>query len=195
MSFAPDTLEVDPRILRTRRLLQNALAELLAEKDFEKISVQEIAEKATLNRATFYDHYPDKFALLECLVASRFRELLERRNIHFDGCEGAVRKIAIGVCSYLSEMPGASFASQREGGQPLETAIVGVVRNMILDGQRSHSPEGEISRSQELVASTVAWAIYGAAKEWVRTPDRVSIDSIADTIEAMVRPIFAAANV
>ena len=54
---------VDPRIRRTRQLLQQALAKLLETKEFEKISVQDITEAATLNRATFYDHYGDKFAL------------------------------------------------------------------------------------------------------------------------------------
>src|SRR5208337_1812010 len=62
MSTAPDTVGLDPRIRRTRQSLQDALEKLLSKKDFEEISVQDVAETATLNRATFYDHYPDKFA-------------------------------------------------------------------------------------------------------------------------------------
>ena len=50
---------------RTRQLLQGALLQLLGSKSFDDISVQDIAEAATVNRATFYDHYTDKFALLE----------------------------------------------------------------------------------------------------------------------------------
>jgi AcrR family transcriptional regulator len=50
----------DPRVLRSRQMLIKALLKLLARKDFEDISVQEIADEATLNRATFYLHYPDK---------------------------------------------------------------------------------------------------------------------------------------
>ena len=192
MSPALDTDALDPRIRRTRHLLQDALEKLLAEKDFEKISVQDVAEAATLNRATFYDHYPDKFALLECLVATRFRELLEERNIRFDGCEGAVRTMAIGVCTYLAEMPRATLSSQTNSGQHLETAIVAVMRGMILEGMKSHSGGQRVP--PDLLASTVAWAIFGAAKEWLRTPNRVSVDRIANTIEAMVTPIFGAAH-
>ncbi len=192
MSPVLDTETLDPRIRRTRHLLQDALEKLLAEKDFEKISVQDVAETATLNRATFYDHYADKFALLECLVATRFCQLLEQRNIRFDGCEGAIRKMAIGVCTYLAEMPRAKLASQPNSGQHLETAIVAVLRSMILEGMNSHPGRQRIS--QELLASTVAWAIFGAAKEWLRTPNRVSVDRIATTIEAMVTPIFSAAQ-
>jgi AcrR family transcriptional regulator len=65
-----------PVIRRTRQLLQQALEKLLETKDFDKISVQDIADAATVNRVTFYDHYTDKFALLECVVAGRFQNLL-----------------------------------------------------------------------------------------------------------------------
>jgi len=189
MSSTSEIAGLDPRIKRSRQLLQEALEKLLSEKDFEKISVQDIAETATLNRATFYDHYSDKFALLECLVAARFRDLLQRRHIQFDGCEGAIKAMATGVCAYLSEMP---FSSQRHSGQPLETAIVAVVRGMILEGLKAHRPPKKAPL--ELMASTAAWAIYGAAKEWARTPNRVSVDRIASTIEAMISPIFDAAR-
>ena len=53
---------IHPRVLRSRRMLLDVLDRLLQKKGFDKISVQEIAEDATLNRATFYLHYPDKSA-------------------------------------------------------------------------------------------------------------------------------------
>jgi AcrR family transcriptional regulator len=65
--FQPETGTTDPRILRSRRMLMDALAKLLMKKEFEDISVQEIADDATLNRATFYLHYPDKNALLQAM--------------------------------------------------------------------------------------------------------------------------------
>jgi AcrR family transcriptional regulator len=59
---------VDPRVTRTRKLIRDALLSLLAEKSFETINVRDIAERGTINRATFYAHYTDKFALLNTLV-------------------------------------------------------------------------------------------------------------------------------
>src|SRR6202166_4939549 len=96
----------DPRILRSRRMLMESLAKLLMKKDFEDISVQEIADEATLNRATFYLHYPDKNALLQAMTGVRFRELIGRRGITFANCDGALRAIALGVCDYLAETTG-----------------------------------------------------------------------------------------
>src|ERR1700691_2916180 len=95
----------DPRIVRSRRMLIEALVRLLIKKEFEDISVQEISDEATLNRATFYLHYPDKNALLQDMTGVRFRDLIERRGITFTDCNGALRAIALGVCDYLAETP------------------------------------------------------------------------------------------
>ncbi len=43
------------------------------------ISVQDIAERSTVNRATFYDHFTDKFALLEDMIGEEFRATFLRR--------------------------------------------------------------------------------------------------------------------
>lgn len=63
---------VDPRVTRTRKLIRDALVSLLAEKNFESISVQDIAARATVNRATFYAHFTDRFALLDAMLREDF---------------------------------------------------------------------------------------------------------------------------
>src|SRR5258708_33299702 len=78
---------LDPRIRRTRKLLQGALGNLMQTKSFEEISVQDITEAATVNRATFYDHYTDKFALMEAMIAGGFHEMLYELQLrHQTGC-------------------------------------------------------------------------------------------------------------
>lgn len=48
----------------TRRIFRECLKELLVEKDFGRISVSEICERADMNRSTFYAHYTDQFDLM-----------------------------------------------------------------------------------------------------------------------------------
>lgn len=57
--------KTDRRVSRTRKHIKDAFSQLLQTKDFEKITVTEIAETADINRRTFYLHYIDVFALLE----------------------------------------------------------------------------------------------------------------------------------
>jgi AcrR family transcriptional regulator len=56
---------VDRRIVKTKRLLENALVKLMIEKGFDKISIKDLTEEADINRGTFYLHYKDKYDLLE----------------------------------------------------------------------------------------------------------------------------------
>src|SRR5436190_1860613 len=67
----------DPRVKRTRQLLKRALSDLLAEKPFHDITVQDIAERATLNRVTFYAHFEDKYDLIGTWIRDGFVERLE----------------------------------------------------------------------------------------------------------------------
>jgi AcrR family transcriptional regulator len=74
----------DPRIARTRKLIRDALSALLEQQAFSDISVQDIAEVATINRATFYAHFRDKHALLEDLIRSRYRADLSQHDVRAD---------------------------------------------------------------------------------------------------------------
>jgi AcrR family transcriptional regulator len=187
----------DPRVRRTRQLLQQSLAQLLATREFERLSVQEITDAAGLNRATFYAHYPDKFALLECMVASRFHALLAERGIVFDGtCSSALRGIVLGVCDFLAQTFGQAHChasttgtnAQNQMAPHLESAIVAVVRTMLLDGIRKHPPAS--GDTPELLAATASWAIYGAAKEWIQTPNRAPSEEIAATVQRLIVPLL-----
>ena len=179
----------DPRILRSRRMLMEALAKLLNEKGFDDISVQEIADEATLNRATFYLHYPDKNALLQAMTAARFRELIARRGLSFSNCDSALRAIALGVCDYIAES--ASCPTQLTK-LSLEASIIPAVEGIFREGA-DHHPVAP-GTDGEMLATTVAWAIFGAARRWYQTPDRVSAEEMAAKIEAMVKPIFLNAS-
>lgn len=48
----------------TKQAIASALIELCEQKDFRKISVQDITKKVGLNRQTFYYHFTDKYDLL-----------------------------------------------------------------------------------------------------------------------------------
>jgi AcrR family transcriptional regulator len=167
----------------------DSLVRLLKKKEFEDVSVQEIADEATLNRATFYLHYPDKNALLQAMTEARFRDLLERRAITFTDCNGALRAIALGVCDYLAESTGCPTQLARI---PLEGSIIPVVEGMFQDGLAHHGIAPGVDAA--LLATTAAWAVFGAARRWFQTADRIPAEEMAARIEAMVSPILFGAS-
>ncbi len=181
---------MDPRVRRTRQLLHDALERLLATRDFEAISIQDITEAATLNRATFYDHYPDKAALLRCVVAIRFLALLEARGVRFEGgCGSALPAIALGVCDYLASLSNPADGCRRSLDPHLESAVINVVKGMVLDGFRRHISDGTAG-TLEMAAAALSWAIYGGAKEWLETSPRPASEQAAASIAALVQPML-----
>ncbi len=193
---------LDPRIRRTRELLQQSLGKLLETRHFDKVSVQDITDAATLNRATFYDHYADKYALLECMVGTRLQALLDRRGVKFDGtCTGALRGIALGVCDFMAQSSGTPCAARqrldRHMEPHMESAVAAVVRRMLLCGLRQHSAAATVTPkivSPEIQASAVSWAICGAASEWMRSHSRAPSEEMAEEIVRLVAPMLHVAT-
>ncbi|MCQ6559398.1 TetR/AcrR family transcriptional regulator [Paenibacillus mendelii] len=64
----------DLRVMRTRGQLKAALLSLLLEKTFDEIKIKEIAEKAGVNRVTYYDHYSSKEEILTELIEDVLNE-------------------------------------------------------------------------------------------------------------------------
>jgi len=67
--------KVDRRVLKTQEAMRKAVIELMAEKSFDDITIQDIADRANINRGTIYLHVQDKFDLLDKLIEAHLNEL------------------------------------------------------------------------------------------------------------------------
>jgi len=77
--------KVDRRVRRTRALLGQALRDLILEKPYESIIIQDITDQADLNRATFYLHYASKEELLMDSLEEQFDALVEQIEAEKNG--------------------------------------------------------------------------------------------------------------
>jgi len=196
----------DPRIRRTRQLLQGALWSLLKAKSFEEISVQDITDAATVNRATFYDHYTDKSGLLKAAVGSSFHALLAERKVAYDAsCAAGATALILATCEFLMRLHADETECRRHSAfEPLiDAAIIAAVRQVLALGVLDHAesapagglrPPGSLDRRQfgnaELATTTAAWAIYGAVKDWFYRPDRSGPDSLVPVVLQWVMPML-----
>ncbi len=158
-------------------------------KSFDEISVQDITEVATVNRATFYDHYTDKFALLDAMVAGGFHELLHQRNLRYEtNCPGALSAIILATCDFLSWAHSSQDCNRQNAFQPLmDAAMVAAIRRMLMEGLEKSG-----SRDPELVAAAASWAICGAVKQWVSKPDHPPAETVVPRLLELILPILEA---
>lgn len=73
----------DPRVKRTRKLIQKGFLESLKEKGFLRLTVGDITERSEINRSTFYKHYRDKYDLRDRYVDEVVGEFVRNLDIDF----------------------------------------------------------------------------------------------------------------
>lgn len=166
----PNEEKLDPRVRRTRSLILQSFNDLLAEKSFDSISVQDVTDKAQINRATFYAHFEDKYALLDYWVQQQFRQEIEARVL--DACHYTpenLRILILTVCEFLSTVRTDCVQSQRQ----FEPLIEKQVKNQVYELLNVWLGKMNKTVSTEIPATVAAWAIYGLASHWSHaTPAR-----------------------
>src|SRR5262245_64094341 len=75
-AMKPPKRRVDRRVQRTRQVLQQAFIDSVRDKGFAATSVQEITERANVNRGTFYLHFEDKYTLTDTVIREVFHQHL-----------------------------------------------------------------------------------------------------------------------
>jgi AcrR family transcriptional regulator len=169
--------KLDPRVKRTRSLILKAFQGLLAEKGFESISVQDVTDKAGINRATFYAHFQDKFALLDYSIGQMFKQEIEKRTLN--ACHYSpdnLRNLILAVCDFLSNM-------HRECAQPhqqFESLVEGTVKKIIFDLLSHWLSQSKIKISAEIPATVASWAIYGLASHYSHMKNRPALEKFVD---------------
>ena len=177
--------KLDPRTKRTLKLLQNAMSELLREKEFAKISVQDITERAEVNRATFYDHFVDKYALLNYLVREDFQSRLDSKlpdNPLFT--LDNLRVLTLTVCEYLGGFIGHCAPTDRSEDRFIMLQQVQVSAHaIILEWLKATLPQPtQQAATLDTVATVTSFAIFGSILQWTQTGRKVSPERLTDQV-------------
>ena len=168
--------DADPRVKRTRKLIVDAFFGLLDEKSIQTISVQDIAERATVNRATFYTHFEDKYALMDWVVRDLFRAALaERLGPAPEFTLDNFRLLVVTVSEFLLQFQGHHCPPGDRSEEPrvevkvqeeLSTFLLGWLRQVPLVQANTSGSRG---LTREAMASLLSWNIFGAGVEWSRS--------------------------
>ena len=178
-SNLPDDTKVDPRVRRTRQQLGEAFQTVVWAKGFQAVTVQDIAERAGVNRTTFYLHFPDKFALAEYVIGQTARQAVEEHLPDIEHLTPAnLRTMIFMVFEYVrrSKAPNAPHDPQLEA--LVEQQIRQQTQALLQQGlQRTHEPG-----AAQVAATAASWAIYGLAQQWQRDGQQPAIGQQVDQV-------------
>jgi AcrR family transcriptional regulator len=168
-----DSEREDRRVRRTRRALREALRDLMLQKAYDQITVQDVLDRADVGRATFYAHFRDKDALL----MSEFEEMRESLRRHLaaylrtqEHASDEGLGVARALFEHAAERHGEyrALVRSRSGG-----AILKLAHQELTSLMREHFDEA-IARRQlkpvvpvEVTAQYVAGALLALLTWWL----------------------------
>lgn len=165
--------KLDPRVIRTRQMLRDALVSLIAEKGFDAITVQDIADRATLNRATFYLHYQDKHDLLVKSLRNAIDELMtdigastdEQGQLIFESPLRPIKTIFEHVAQHARFY---QVMLSAEGVPAFSAGVRDYMAEVTLRWLSATQPQPQRSRVPlEIVASSLSWSLLGILIWWL----------------------------
>jgi AcrR family transcriptional regulator len=169
--------KLDPRVKRTRGLILQAFGDLLAEKSFDTVSVQDVTDRAQINRATFYAHFEDKYKLLDYWVSQMFRREIEKRTLN--ACHYTpenLKNLILAVCEFLSHM----HSECAQPHQQFESLTEGTIKQMLFGLLSYWLQQTNTKISTDIPATVATWAIYGLASFYSHSKKRPALETFVD---------------
>jgi AcrR family transcriptional regulator len=178
---------VDARVERTRRALQGALLDLARERPYDELSISLIAERAGVNRSSFYQHYGDRDELLaDALDAAA------------DAAGASAPELELvptgrppeGMTHFLSHFADHAELYRRALGPRGSALVVARLRSrvaaLVREGvARTHSHAFD-EMPIEVAAAGLAGSIVGVITAWLELDPLPDVDVAAEWLWRMV---------
>lgn len=171
----------DRRVRITKRLLKDALIELLKEKDIYHISIRELCETADVNRTTFYKYYGNQFDLL----ADMENDLIGFISHTIMKNQTDSEKILVAACRYLEdnlEFARLIINNNVDPAFPNRLFSTDAITTSFVNRY-------SVSKSEEALEyfyNYITYGVYRVVCVWLNKEVRESPEAIAKLIDQMV---------
>ncbi|UJF32119.1 TetR/AcrR family transcriptional regulator [Paenibacillus hexagrammi] len=165
-----------------------AFNDLLDEKrNIYSISVHDIANRAAVNRATFYAHFEDKFAFLAYWMTEKFQLILKKR-LPDDAAFSPDNLYALvqTVFQFLVRFRQYLSLGDKQFEPMLENAMQKELYRLLLHWLKSGSKQSDPQEKLEATALVVSWGIFGSAMQWSREVHSRTLESMVEEVIEVV---------
>jgi AcrR family transcriptional regulator len=169
---APRPGTIDRRVARTRKTLQRALVNLMLEKGYDAITVEDICAEADVGRSTFYAHFTGKEDLKRSGLEENLRAMLIERQREAKARSSAAKRESFGFALVLFEHAGEHLDLYRalvsKGGvattlKMIRQILTDMVRRELADASKANNPDAP----REAVVQFVVGAFMSLLTWWL----------------------------
>lgn len=183
-------IKYDLRIVRTYKSLTEAFLQLMSEKPFEEITVNELCERAMIRRTTFYKHFADKYEF--------FRFFVWRMQTEFDAANPAsadyqnTHSFYISIINHvMSFLKGHEQFVHMVLGSNLLSTLLDILSEQITSDITEKIKNGmkkgiDVPASPEIVASFFTGAIIHTIRWWLMQKKQLSEEKLIQEIEKIL---------
>lgn len=191
------TRGADRRVQRTRALLLSALLDLLVERGYEELSVQDIVDRANVGRSTFYTHFLDKRELLLSGV-EQLQTLVAGQHAGGDGAAPQREQLLRFSRPLLLHIEGNMRFCRAllgpRGGAVVEPHFQRMLGDLVRAELRVCVPAGATPVVPlDAVVPYIVSAFIGLLRWWMEQPNRSSAEELDRQFRALALPALAAA--
>jgi len=174
----------DRRAKRSLLLLKQAFIALVKEKRFESITIQDITERADVNRSTFYAHFPDKYALLDSIIREHFQDLLASK-LPLDAA-WEKKSLYVVIQAVLEHFTASRYCHPESIHPFFEKAVQEELFSLFQNWLKQVATNNEWRIPIDTIALMASWAIFGVAIDCSRKKNKASVKEISDQILAVI---------
>lgn len=180
----------DARVTKTKAKLLKSFKELLSEKTFEDITINEICKRADVRRATFYKHYEDKYAFLKYFVGAlrdEFDRTIPRRKKP-DATSAYYVEYIRGIVRFLTQNENMVKNALQSNVLP---ALMHVIKEKNYEDtcERLKKSVGEgmtLPASVEITAAMMTGAVANTLLSWFQSGKAMPVDELVFQISSVI---------
>ena len=177
---------LDKRCRKTRKAIKTSLIKLMSEKDISDITITEIAEKADINRKTFYAHYRDLYDILDEIENDLIEKLFHILN------NADILKSMYNPYPLLKELTGEinkdfefyKLLVQSRNYNNLLNKIQGTFKDRFLELSKD-----TIKTDREILSFIIDFISSGITsvyKEWFSSERNISLEQLSKSLSLLI---------
>lgn len=176
---------MDRRVLKTRKAIMEAFVGLLDEKDFEQMTINDIADRANVNRGTIYLHYTDKFDLLDRCIETYLQQLVDTCMIDHYPTPMTAKDALLRTFRYLEEHAAIYTTLLTKKGIPaFRSKLMTIMIQGVEEQMDACGVQGGMSK--EVTVQFLASAAVGLLEWWIMNAMPYSAEDMVDQLIALL---------